>query len=598
MADSDSFVVSFNSDTSDEESDSSSQQGETLKSQDGDILNGLNQGSGGPDTPQQQLITGPHQTGSDLLNTLQEETQAAKLPSHQESETLVTHQEETFSFTLSSHQEYAESTEETAGKSTTVTGSHETQSLSSDTSDDIQVTSTITDQGQVINLGQNHGNDKGKADVESTQIPEEDPTKDITLVDNNNVYESKVIGGSKSGEGECNKSNANEGYGGELSDLDASSKMEYLSTESCGEESGLSGEGKVLGEEQRAVQSDVHSVLYRQPASSHSQKHSNMEESAQTQQGAHQQEVNHTTDFQPTLTPLPSDRNTPTHKYRDTGNLEFTLGAGEQSESSRRSGDVRVLCEDDGSRSFEKTTTYIAGDRESTDDLIKRILAEARGEVYSPPRRTSHEQQFDLTHSEDRRLEERTATQRTDDHRNMSVLDRKLASLDQCVETPPHAHHMQSESDDKASDCCYMQKENVDTGVHRGYIQEESANIPPRSRYVQETYDESVVRRSAGPSDPYTDLYDDDSQASSGLRGRHFRSQLMRKQQAILQHDDWNEEEASTFHREPQVEYIPDEEFIPQKADDTDRVSVFPLYIVRFVLVFSITISFAFFKQL
>ena len=224
--------------------------------------------------------------------------------------------------------------------------------------------------------------------------------------------------------------------------------------------------------------------------------------------------------------------------------------------------ELRMSSNEDGKNALERTTTIFAGNRESTDELIKRILAESRGETL-PTRVTSHAgaSRHGADHND-------VMSQRRHEP-NSLALGRNNVVDDDVMLSPARgeARDMMLHDD--------RLRMNDSSDARRAEQR--------RGMYARENFDEYSQRSTLSPGQQS----DDNSQ--DNLQRHRYRSGFMQKQAAI--YDDYaetfrsaanryahdvedDEDERYYVRRRPPPEEIilPDEEFIPKKAEDTDEV--------------------------
>lgn len=266
--------------------------------------------------------------------------------------------------------------------------------------------------------------------------------------------------------------------------------------------------------------------------------------------------------------------------------LEVFSGRDDEPFSSR----LKVMDENDGSKTYEKTTTYIAGDRQSTDDLIKRILAEARGEVAATKDRSHFKHtmadidDMDIRNSqgaaaasssyyEKRSTNERSSVSRRDN------LDDELFESTAAVSDYSHQSADRGFGDDRDKEPSLLERRIASMGFKN--VEHPTASSGYDEDFSDTRYSSATNQRMGQYQSGY-DMYDREGDTEgSTYKRQQFRSGLMRKQQAVF-HDDWDgpgaadedDDEESYRRKQAEEEYIPDEEFVPKKAEDTDRVSL------------------------
>ena len=211
--------------------------------------------------------------------------------------------------------------------------------------------------------------------------------------------------------------------------------------------------------------------------------------------------------------------------------------------------DVRMSRQTDGRDAIERTTTLVAGDRESTDQLIKRILAESRGDT--------------LTSSTQRSNRRET---RSDE---FVVDDVNFPSARRMRDSQPVEH---IGSDVSATHRRGMYDDDV-RQVSGGATGHDDVIMSPRTREQMEM----SPRYRSGAMQRQHALYEEQAESflSAGSRYARYRDE-----------DDDEDDVRMRRRREAEDVVFEDEEFIPQKAVDTDEVRTEFRWEIRFIPIF------------
>ena len=198
--------------------------------------------------------------------------------------------------------------------------------------------------------------------------------------------------------------------------------------------------------------------------------------------------------------------------------------------------DVRMARQEDGRDAIERTTTIVAGNRESTDELIKRILAESRGDVVTSSTqrasRTDDVRRREYRHDMSDDVISRSSRRLRNDEEELAVNTREEANA--------HRRGMYDEDDAPLA--------------ARGGAYETAS---PRSRAQMEL---SPRYRSGAMQRQYA-LYEEQAESFRSAGSRY--------------HQDDDDDDDVRMRRRRDVDedvVFADEEFIPQKAVDTDEV--------------------------